>query len=213
MISYCVTVYNEIEYIKHLIENLSVSKNIDEEIIVVQTHRSSEEINEEWYKNINQYLKSKNLIEYNYKFDNKFGKLKNFMNSLATKEYILNLDADENLNPKAFPIFRQILKETNLDLYLLSRINTVEGITEEDIKQWSWNVNSKGWINWPDFQPRLYKNNRIIAWYGDVHESLGGYKNYGTIENETLSILHHKEISRQRLQNKLYNQIQQERVG
>jgi len=209
MISYCITVYNEIDYIKNLIDNLIFHKNTDEEIVVVQTYRDVKEKDEKWYTDINEYLRSKNIKEYLYQFNYRFGQLKNFMSSLATKPYILNLDADENLKPAAFPVVRQILKKNDFDLYLLPRINTVEGLTEADIQKWSWRVNDKGWINWPDFQPRLYKNNKVISWNGDVHEYLQGYKNYATItENETLAIIHHKEINRQRSQNTLYEKIQ-----
>lgn len=208
MISYCVIVYNEVEYIKKLVDNLCLIKNNDEEIIIVHTYRNEDETKQNWYKEISDFIKSKNVIEYTYRFDGKFGKLKNFLTSLASKPYILNLDADENLKPQAFPIIRNIIKETNLDLYLFPRINIVDGITDDDIKKWSWKLNDKGWINWPDFQPRLYKNNKKILWRGDVHESLVGYENYGSFENEILAIIHHKAIDRQRSQNELYEKIQ-----
>jgi GT2 family glycosyltransferase len=208
MISYCITVYNEVDYIQQLINTILAAKQEDEEIVVVQTHKDESEKNTQWYQDIYNYLKNNNIIPYEYRFDGKFAKLKNYLTSLATKTYILNLDADENLKDEAFPIIRQILKENDLDLYLFPRINTVEGITEDDIQKWSWRVNERGWINWPDFQPRLYKNNKKILWQGDVHETLQGYENYGAItENEFLAITHHKEINRQREQNTFYDQI------
>jgi len=208
MISYCITVYNEIDYIKNLIDNLVSVKTDDEEIVVIQTHKDPIEKEQQWYKDINDYLRSKNISEHLYHFDGNFSNLKNHMNSLATKTYIFNLDADENMRKEAFPIIRQIINESNLDLYLFPRVNTVDGLTDEDIKEWSWKVNEKGWVNWPDFQPRLYKNNNKIKWVGDVHERIEGYENYGTIvENELLAIQHHKHITRQRYQNNFYNSI------
>lgn len=205
MISYCITVYNEIDYIKNLIDNLVSVKTDDEEIVVIQTHKDPIEKEQQWYKDINDYLRSKNIPEHLYHFDGNFSNLKNHMNSLATKTYIFNLDADENMRKEAFPLIRQIINETNLDLYLFPRVNTVSGLTDEDIQRWSWKINDRGWVNWPDFQPRLYKNNDKIKWVGDVHERIEGNINYGTIvEDELLAIIHHKDIERQRAQNQYY---------
>ena len=43
-------------------------------------------------------------------------------------------------------------------MFLVPRVNTVEGLTQEHINQWRWNVNEKGWVNWPDYQTRIIQN-------------------------------------------------------
>ena len=67
------------------------------------------------------------------------------------------------------------------EVFLISRVNTVEGLTEDHIKKWGWNVNSKGWVNFPDTQTRIWKKEDRIKWYGKDLETLawfsGGYYN------------------------------------
>ncbi len=58
----------------------------------------------------------------------------------------------------------------------MPRINTVEGLTQEHIHKWGWRVNNKGWVNFPDYQWRIYKNNGKIKWKNKVHEVLEGYE-------------------------------------
>ena len=40
------------------------------------------------------------------------------------------------------------------------------------IKCAGWNVNDKGWVNWPDYQWRIWKNKPKIKWKNKVHEVL-----------------------------------------
>jgi hypothetical protein len=55
-------------------------------------------------------------------------------------------------------------------MILVPRINTVKGITIEDITKWKWNVDNDGHINWPDYQFRICRNIPEIKWEGKVHE-------------------------------------------
>ena len=53
---------------------------------------------------------------------------------------------------------------------------------------WGWNANDNGWINFPDYQMRLYKNDKKIKWTKPVHEQLVGFKQLDThIEYYVLS--------------------------
>ena len=38
----------------------------------------------------------------------------------------------------------------SIDLYWVPRVNTVEGLTQEHINKWGWQINEKGWVNFPD---------------------------------------------------------------
>lgn len=63
-------------------------------------------------------------------------------------------------------------------------------------------------INYPDFQLRIYKRKDNIQWYGNVHETLMGYKTFANFPMEkNYSIIHHKIIDRQESQNNYYNTI------
>ena len=74
--------------------------------------------------------------------------------------------------------------------------------------QWGWNVNDKGWVNWPDFQWRIYKNHPKIKWVNKVHEIITGYKHYSDLHAiEEFALYHPKDIERQVKQNDYYNTL------
>ena len=88
------------------------------------------------------------------------------------------------------------------------RVNTVDGLTEEHIKKWGWRVNEKGWINWADWQMRIYKNHPDIIWVNKVHEVLEGYKVHGMLPlEEEWALYHPKDIKKQEKQNNYYNTL------
>ena len=88
------------------------------------------------------------------------------------------------------------------------RVNTVEGLTQEHINKWGWKVDNKGWVNYPDYQWRIWKNKPEIKWVNKVHEKLDGFKTYTTLPSqEELSIYHPKDIKRQEKQNNYYDTL------
>lgn len=210
MISYCTIVYQEQDEIVRLLNQLQSIVTANDEIVVVQSYREETEKTSEWYQSIKQNVLSFTNITYSdFHFHKNFSEMKNHMTSLATKEYIFNLDADEHMLDKSYAIIKNILLENpTVDLYYLPRINSVSDITQEDIDCWGWKVNEFGWINWPDYQPRIYKNNKQIQWTGVVHEHLSGQANYATISPDpTVAIIHNKNILKQRDQNLFYREI------
>ena len=95
----------------------------------------------------------------------------------------------------------------DVDVYLVPRINTVSGITEEHIQKWRWNIESDR-INFPDYQWRIYKNNSLIKWINKVHERLDGFKTYSILPaQDEFCLLHPKTIKKQEQQNKFYNTL------
>jgi hypothetical protein len=85
------------------------------------------------------------------------------------------------------------------------RVNTVKGLTQEHIQKWGWNVNEKGWVNWPDYQWRILKNIPEIKWVNKVHEKLDGFKTYAPLpEIGELALRHPKTIERQEKQNNIF---------
>ena len=103
----------------------------------------------------------------------------------------------------------EILESNDVDLIWLPRVNTVEGITEEHIQKWGWRVTEKGWVNFPDYQGRIYKNDKSIYWENPVHEVIKGAKKVSHFPpQEEFCLYHPKDINRQEKQNELYSQIQ-----
>ena len=206
-ISYTVTAYNELEELKVLLPLLQQSKQNNDKIIIVHTYRQEKDKETDLDKNIQSLCKNVADQYTRYHFDKKFADMKNFTNNLATKDYIINFDADEFASIETIDIWKEAINPNN-DLYHLPRVNTVKNYTLDDVKQYGWNINNNGWINWPDYQPRIYKNNSKIKWIGNVHEQLTGFENAAALPaNPRYAIIHHKDIEKQRSQNALYENI------
>ena len=100
---------------------------------------------------------------------------------------------------------KQILEINDVDLIWIPRVNTVEGFTQQDIQKWGWNISEKGWINYPDYQSRVYKRSRDIRWERPLHELIKGAKTYAHLPpHEELSLYHPKTKEKQEAQNKFY---------
>jgi hypothetical protein len=102
------------------------------------------------------------------------------------------------------------LLEANPDneVYLIPRVNTVEGLTQEHINKWGWRVNENGWINFPDYQTRIYRNKDSIRFKNKVHEVITGYSHYSAIPSDwNWCLLHVKDITKQISQNEMYSKL------
>lgn len=60
-------------------------------------------------------------------------------------------------------------------------------------------------MQFPDFQPRIFKNTPEIKWKNKLHEVLDGYKSYANLpEMEEYALYHPKTIQKQEKQNSYY---------
>ena len=204
-ISYGLTVCNEHEEIKNLIEFILENKQQEDEIIVVYDQNR---VTDKVMDVLNEY---KQVSSYPFNFQQNFLENKNFLNSKCTGDYIFQLDADEIPNHYLM-IYLPVLLETNkgIDLIITPRKNLVEGLTSSHIQKWGWNVNNQGWVNWPDAQKRIYRNTPEIKWTGHiVHGMVSGFKTYAELPmEEEFSITHNKTINRQESQNDRYDKIE-----
>lgn len=205
-ISYAITVCNEIVEIQRLVSFLLDNKRNEDEIIILYDGVNGVEPVEE-------YLRAKSVnvdfMWYNGVFTNHFADWKNTLKDLCNGDYIFQIDADEIPNKALIQQLPTIL-ESNPDneVYLVPRVNTVKDLTEEYIQKWGWRVNDKGWINWPDYQWRIWKNKTEIKWVNKVHEKLEGFKTYAALPDvEEVALYHPKDIKRQIKQNEYYNSL------
>jgi hypothetical protein len=84
-------------------------------------------------------------------------------------------------------------------------VNTVDGFTDEDVKRWGWKISEKGWVNYPDYQARVFRNDETIRWTRPLHEYITGCKTYAHLPpQEELSLYHPKTKEKQEQQNKFY---------
>ncbi len=80
-------------------------------------------------------------------------------------------------------------------------------IREEHILRWGWRYENER-VNFPDYQWRIYRNNKSIKWKNKVHEVLEGYKQFAPLPaQDEFCLLHPKTIERQEKQNSFYEQI------
>jgi hypothetical protein len=102
----------------------------------------------------------------------------------------------------------QIIEMNDVDVILVPRVNTVEGLTGEHVQKWGWVLDENGWVNWPDPQWRIYRNVDYIKWENKVHENLVGYKSISNLPMMQELALHHpKTIDRQEKQNEYYETL------
>ena len=205
-LSYAITACNEVEETIRLVSQLLNYKGENSEIVVLlDTPKAPTELLE--YLELQAEANYITLIE--SEFTNDFAQWKNFLNSHCKGEWIFQLDADEYLMPDLIVNLEDILDtNTDKDLVVVPRINTVEGLTESHIQKWGWNVNEKGWVNFPDVQTRIYKNSDKIGWSGKVHERIVGFESYTSFPaDEIYCIKHPKTIERQEKQNNYYDTL------
>jgi len=202
-ISYAIPVCNEITEIQRLLDFLIKNKRVEDEIIVLyDSNNGSVEVG--------KYLgKVKGINWSPYPFDGHFADMKNKLTALCNGDYIYQIDADELPSKYLVENLWAILDmNKTVDVYRVPRINTVEGLTQEHIQKWRWGVNEKGWVNFPDYQWRIYRNDPKIKWVNKVHEVLTGFEAMSELPpEEEYCLLHEKTIERQEKQNNYYNSL------
>ena len=204
-ISYAITVCNEFLEIQRLVNFLVANKRRQDEIVIQFDSKNGD-------PEIESYLRSHSTNgEFNwhfYEFQGDFSHMKNRLTDMCKGDYIYQIDADEMPSTYVLDMLPEVLQHNSVDVLKVPRINTVEGITPEHIETWKWGVNEHGWINFPDFQWRIYKNNGKIKWINRVHEVLEGYKTMSYLPTETeWCLVHNKTIKKQERQNEMYSKL------
>ena len=218
-ISYGITVYNEHTELDNLLHHLSKHIRKEDEVVITQDiskvgDKSIQQ--DEFYKlekvfekyEYHDYFEPNQLKVNTFKFNKDFSALKNYTKENCSGDYIFHIDADEIPNEVLLKQLPTILEINDTDLVWVPRINIVNGITDFHMNLWQWRKTDEGWINFPDYQARIFKNADHIKWIKPVHEVIDGVKTYSHLPpHEELTLKHEKDIVRQEVQNKLYEQI------
>tara|TARA_R100000900_G_scaffold63668_1_gene51024 strand:- start:44 stop:706 length:663 start_codon:yes stop_codon:yes gene_type:complete len=217
-ISYGITVYNEHIELDNLLHHLSNHIREEDEVVITQDiskkgtgvfepeFRALEKILEKY--EYHDYFKPNQLKVTTFDFRKDFSKLKNYTKDQCSGDYIFHIDADEIPNEILLKQLPDILEINDTDLVWVPRINIVNGITDFHMNLWKWRATEQGWINFPDYQARIFRNTDDIKWVKPVHEVIDGAKTYSHLPpHEELTIKHEKDILRQEVQNNLYNEI------
>jgi len=204
-ISYAITVHNELEELMKLLDFLN--NNIREEDEVVIQYDEGGVTDE-----VLEFLKIKQKIHgytvVGFPLNKDFASYKNNLKANCKGDYIFQIDADEIPHEVMIAYLPEVLESNPVDIIFVPRVNTVNGLTQKHISKWRWNVNEKGWVNWPDYQTRIYKNTEDVTWMNKVHEKITGYDTFSNFPAEEHWALYHpKQIDRQEQQNKFYDTI------
>ena len=203
-ISYAITVCTEFLEIQRLINFLLEHKRAQDDIVVLFDEANGD-------KEIESYLRSHSVNgEFSWyagKFERHFANWKNKLTSYCTGDYIFQIDADEIPTKTLIEYLPDIIEgNPTVDVLLVPRINTVEGLTSEHINKWRWYINEKGWINYPDYQDRILKNKAEICWVNKVHEKITGATIIAEIPTG-YDLLHQKTVEKQEKQNQFYSTL------
>ena len=203
-ISYAIPVCNEDKELDRLLAQLLFHETPNMEVVVQCDQGNT---TPEVYRVLDKYSAFIRVIEFPLKGN--FAAFKNNLKKHCTGAWIFQIDADEYLSDSLIKSLPSILQSNPaVDLFLVPRINTVEGLTQEHINKWQWRVDEKGWVNFPDYQTRILQNSPKINWASKVHEVLTGHNNYVMLPAEEAYCLYHpKGIERQERQNNFYSAL------
>lgn len=199
-LSFAMIVQDEANRIRPTLENI---KDVGDEIVIIDggSQDDTVEICKEYTDKV-----------YEKKFTYDFAKQKNFADFKCNGRWIFSIDADERLNDRLREELVDILHNNEAtDLFYVARRNIVNGVKEEDINKWNWDVDADGDINYPDWQSRIYKSSGLLHWKGRVHETVVGFDNYAKLPADKIDgyyLIHEKNVDKQRQQNKLYNSLE-----
>jgi hypothetical protein len=205
-ISYAITVCNEFLEIQRLVHFLLQHKRMQDNIVILYDEANGDPEIEAFLRSHSQ---NEEFMWHKGKFERHFADWKNKLSSLCNGDYIFQIDADEYPSEDLIQNLPEILElNPEMDIYLVPRVNTVEGLTPEHIAKWGWNVTDTGWVNWPDYQWRIWKNKPEIQWVNKVHERLDGFKTYTMLPDvEYFALYHPKTIDKQEKQNNYYDTL------
>lgn len=205
-ISYAITVCDEEDEIVRLIDFLLKNKRYEDEIcVLLDTSKTTKHIQ----KFLWNYSTNKEILLHEGAFEGHFADWKNKLTQICSGDYIFQIDADEIPHRFLLDNLPSVLENnSDLEVFLVPRVNTVEGLTLDHIQKWGWNVDGKERVNWPDYQWRIWKNKPEIKWINKVHERLDGFKTYAPLpDDESYALFHPKTIERQEKQNSYYNTL------
>jgi len=200
-ISYGITVHNESEELERLLGKLLVGIDEQDEVVICVDG------NDEKVKSVIElYSIDSRVIHYDRKLEKDFSAQKNSVIEKSSGDYIFHIDADEYPHSTLLSQLKQILEINDVDLLWIPRVNTIEGMEEHHIRKWGWRVTENKWVNYPDYQARVFRNRDDIRWTRPLHEYITGCDTYSHLPpHEALSLYHPKTIQRQEEQNLFYN--------
>ena len=201
-LSYAICVCDESRELDELILFLKTVKDDEDEIVIlVDSGKVTDSVR-------NVLSKHKNILVSEREFTGNFAEHRNYHQALCSGDYIFAIDADEMPREEFIKKLKDTIDTSNMDLLYVPRINIIPVYTKEWLSKYKFKINENGWINWPDYQGRIYKNNGIIKWTKGLHETVDGATRVGMFPGEPSHALWHiKNIQRQEDQDTFYKSL------
>lgn len=211
-ISYGITVCDEAEELNSLLNFLLLHMDDNDEVVVL---RDTSKTNYDVHHTLMKYTLAfrEKGISYGImdtELNGDFATFKNNLISMASGDYLFQIDADEIPSQFLIENIKPILKiNPGVDCLYIPRVNKVNGLAPQHIAKWGWRVDELERVNFPDPQMRLFKLGKGIKWKNKVHEVLDGYKSDSILpyDTEDFCLYHIKSIEKQEKQNNFYETI------
>ena len=205
-LSYAIPVCNEWVQLEYLLNYLFKNKRSQDEVVIQCDEGNT---TSSVYQVLKQFSDYKQLKVIEFPLNKDFASFKNNLKDACSGDYIFQIDADEYPDDYLMATVEEVIKmNDSVDVFWVPRINKVEGLTQEHINKWRWNVDQDGRVNFPDYQCRILKNVKRIKWKNKVHEVLTGHKSESHLPaNDEYCLIHLKDIKRQEKQNELYSKL------
>ena len=174
-ISYAIPVCNELAEIKRLLSFLIENKRDEDEIVIVYDSVNGTKEVREYLVSVDPGTSYRPLQDYpvrwySYDFDGDFSKMKNKLTEMCTGDYVFQIDADEMVDEYVIRLLPQVLEHNNVDVIMVPRINTVEGLTPEHVSKWRWRLESPQlFMNTPVIEKEMYTDSddyQLLKQYG-----------------------------------------------
>lgn len=192
--TYAVTVCNESKELYSLLAFLKKVKDPEDDInVLLDTAHCTPNVLRvlDFYKD--------DIVLNERDFDGDFSAHRNYHLSTCSGDFIFLVDADEMPQEDLLKSAKKVVSDTGGDAFMVPRINIHPGYTKEWLDARSFNVNEFGWVNWPDYNCRLIKNepDRIkFAKY--LHESITGQEKIIAFRTTPdMAVWHVKSVEKQ----------------
>lgn len=171
MLSVVISTWNEEENLPRVVASI---KSIADEIVVVDTESTDRTV---------EIAKKLGCKVYTHKNTGIVEPVRNFSITKARGDWILLLDADEEVPPTLAKKIQEIIKTSEKDYYRIPRKSIIFG-------KW---IKSSHW--WPDYVYRLFKKGSVV-WKDTIH-SIPEANGVGEdlLPREEMSIYHHHYVS------------------
>ena len=183
--SICMITYNDEECIRDTMEN--VAPYLVDDFVITDGGSTDKTID---------IIKEYDTKLLHKKWADNFEIQKNNSLEHANQEWRIWIDADETYEPifwNQLVWYIRDAQQREVDCINVPRINIVHGLTPEFAEENSWNISYFNWVNYPDYQQRIFKSHCKFA--GRTHERIINVKKDAALVGA--HCIHPKSLDRQ----------------